>query len=153
LFSTALVFDDNLMTNGICQINKSLVNLMEHVQLKIVSGWATAIGLLRERSRRVRADRGLSLAMTWPILRWSKMLIDIAGYLAASLVLATFCTRSMGRLRSIALASNVAFITYGYLANLTPVLVLHAILLPVNAYRLGQLYWSELSTKVPARQA
>jgi CRP/FNR family transcriptional regulator, cyclic AMP receptor protein len=81
------------------------------------------------------------------------MLIDIAGYLAAGLVLATFCTSSMGRLRSIALASNVAFITYGYLANLTPVLILHAILLPVNAYRLGQLYWSELSTKVRARQA
>jgi hypothetical protein len=81
------------------------------------------------------------------------MLIDIAGYLAAGLVLATFCTRSMGKLRSIALASNVAFITYGCLANLTPVLILHAILLPVNVYRLRQLYWSGLSTKVRERQA
>jgi hypothetical protein len=80
------------------------------------------------------------------------MLIDVVGYLAAGLVLATFCTRSMGRLRLIALVSNVAFITYGYLANLTPVLVLHTILLPVNTYRLGQLYWSELSTKVRERK-
>jgi hypothetical protein len=76
------------------------------------------------------------------------MLIDIIGYLAAGLVLATFCTRSMSSLRLIALASNLAFITYGYLADLTPVLILHTILLPVNAYRLRQLYWSELSRKV-----
>jgi CRP/FNR family transcriptional regulator, cyclic AMP receptor protein len=81
------------------------------------------------------------------------MLIDIVGYLAAGLVLATFCTRSMSRLRLIALVSNVAFITYGYLANLTPVLVLHTILLPVNTYRLWQLYWREVSTKVRERKA
>ena len=29
-----------------------------------------------------------------------------------------------------ALASNLAFIAYGYLANLMPVLILHAVLLP-----------------------
>jgi hypothetical protein len=81
------------------------------------------------------------------------MLIDVVGYLAAGLVLVTFCTRSMSRLRLIALASNVAFITYGYLANLTPVLALHTILLPVNTYRLGQLYWSGLPTKLRERKA
>jgi hypothetical protein len=81
------------------------------------------------------------------------MLIDIIGYLAAGLVLATFCTRSMSSLRLIALVSNVAFITYGYFADLTPVLILHTILLPVNAYRLRQLYWSELSSKVREPEA
>jgi hypothetical protein len=81
------------------------------------------------------------------------MLIDIVGYLAAGLVLAAFCTRSMSKLRLIALVSNVAFITYGYLANLTPVLVLHTVLLPVNTYRLGQLYRSGVSTKVREQKA
>lgn len=66
--------------------------------------------------------------------------IDVVGYLAAGLVLATFCTRSMSTLRLMALASNVAFITYGYSANLIPVLILHAVLLPVNTYRLLQLF-------------
>jgi hypothetical protein len=47
--------------------------------------------------------------------------------------------RSMSGLRSMALASNLAFIAYGYLADLMPVLLLHAVLLPVNVYRLSQL--------------
>lgn len=66
-------------------------------------------------------------------------MIDAVGYLAAGLVLATFCMRSMSSLRLVAIASNLAFIVYGYLGNLTPVLVLHALLLPVNACRLMQL--------------
>jgi hypothetical protein len=70
--------------------------------------------------------------------------VNLVGYIAASLVLATFCMRSMCALRLIALTSNLAFIAYGYLADLQPVLVLHFILLPVNAYRLLQL------TKLPA---
>ena len=45
-------------------------------------------------------------------------MINLVGYLAASLVLATFCMQSMSRLRLMALASNLAFIAYGYLANL-----------------------------------
>ena len=71
-------------------------------------------------------------------------LMDAVGYLVAGLVLATFCMRSMRSLRLVALASNLAFIAYGYLGNLTPVLVLHALLLPVNACRLMQLCWAEL---------
>jgi len=43
--------------------------------------------------------------------------MDAIGYLAAALVLATFSMRSMGRLRLLALASNLAFIAYGYLAT------------------------------------
>jgi len=35
----------------------------------------------------------------------------------------------------VALASNLAFIAYAYLENLAPVLLLHALLLPVNACR------------------
>jgi CRP/FNR family transcriptional regulator, cyclic AMP receptor protein len=59
------------------------------------------------------------------------------GYLASALVLATFCMRDMVALRWMAIASNLAFITYGALADLGPVLVLHLLLLPVNVVRLA----------------
>jgi hypothetical protein len=65
--------------------------------------------------------------------------IDGIGFVAAALVLATFCMRSMTALRWVAIASNLAFIEYAYLGKLAPVLVLHALLLPVNACRLVQL--------------
>lgn len=62
--------------------------------------------------------------------------IDLIGYLASALVLATFCMRDMVALRCMAIASNLAFIAYGGLADLGPVLLLHLLLLPVNALRL-----------------
>jgi hypothetical protein len=63
---------------------------------------------------------------------------DPIGYLASALVLATCCMRRMAALRLVALASNVAFIVYGASAGIGPVLLLHALLLPVNAWRLRQ---------------
>jgi len=63
---------------------------------------------------------------------------ELAGYLASALVLAAFSARSMAALRTIAIASNLAFITYGYAASLNPVLLLHLVLLPTNVYRLTQ---------------
>src|SRR5512136_2402821 len=41
-------------------------------------------------------------------------------------------------LRILALGSNLLFMAYGYVDHLYPVLMLHAILLPVNALRLVQ---------------
>lgn len=64
---------------------------------------------------------------------------DGIGFSAAGLVLVTFCMRSMRALRWVAIASNVAFIAYAYLEGLAPVLLLHALLLPVNICRLVQL--------------
>jgi CRP/FNR family cyclic AMP-dependent transcriptional regulator len=72
-------------------------------------------------------------------------MIDTVGYLAAGLVLATFCMRSMGTLRMVAIASNLAFIAYGYVGSLAPGLLLHVLLLPVNIYRLLQLGWPDKS--------
>ena len=63
---------------------------------------------------------------------------DLINYLASLLVLATFCMRDLVALRLLAIASNVAFITYGALADIGPVLLLHVVLLPVNALRLAQ---------------
>ena len=53
-------------------------------------------------------------------------------------VLATFCMNTIHRV--IALVSNVLFMAYGYADQLYPVLLLHAILLPVNALRLLQFF-------------
>jgi hypothetical protein len=63
-------------------------------------------------------------------------LTELLGYAAAGLVLATFCMRDMAALRCMAIASNLAFIAYGALAGLGPVLLLHLLLLPVNVLRL-----------------
>jgi hypothetical protein len=60
---------------------------------------------------------------------------EITGYLASALVLATFWMRTMIPLRLTALGSNVAFITYGFLGGLMPIMVLHLLLLPLNVYR------------------
>jgi hypothetical protein len=62
---------------------------------------------------------------------------DALGYLASALVLVTFCMRDMTALRCMAIASNVAFIAYGALADVGPVLLLHLLLLPVNVLRLA----------------
>jgi hypothetical protein len=61
---------------------------------------------------------------------------DLVGYLAAALVLAAFWMREMVPLRIAALCSNLAFITYGLGLDLAPVWLLHALLLPMNGYRL-----------------
>lgn len=61
---------------------------------------------------------------------------DVLGYLASALVLLTFSARSMRLLRSIAIVSNLMFIGYALAAELKPVLLLHALLLPMNAWRL-----------------
>jgi len=72
--------------------------------------------------------------------------VEVVGYLASALVLATFCMRDMVSLRCLAIASNLAFIAYGALADLGPVLVLHLLLLPVNV---GRLAGSCESTSTP----
>lgn len=63
---------------------------------------------------------------------------ETIGYLASALVLATFYMKAMTPLRLVAIASNVAFMGYGYLTGMIPIIVLHAALLPLNAWRLWQ---------------
>jgi CRP/FNR family transcriptional regulator, cyclic AMP receptor protein len=63
---------------------------------------------------------------------------DALGFVAAALVLLAFSQKRMIPLRAIALGSNVAFIAYGLALGLTPVWLLHAVLLPVNASRLTE---------------
>jgi hypothetical protein len=77
-------------------------------------------------------------------------LLETVGFLASGLVVAAFCMKDLVPLRLTALASNVAFLAYGLGLGLTPVWLLHAILLPVNCWRL----WQQLSQPdepLPAR--
>jgi CRP/FNR family cyclic AMP-dependent transcriptional regulator len=64
--------------------------------------------------------------------------VDVLGYAASATVLATFSMSTMIPLRILALGSNVLFFSYGYFDHLYPVLILHAILFPVNLLRLVQ---------------
>ena len=61
------------------------------------------------------------------------------GYLGALLTLTTFSMKTMLHLRVVGIAANLAFITYGALGSVYPVLLLHLTLLPMNAWRLHQL--------------
>jgi len=61
---------------------------------------------------------------------------DACGYAASGLVLAAFYMKDMIPLRLAALASNLAFMAYGYALDLTPIWVLHALLVPLNGWRL-----------------
>jgi hypothetical protein len=63
----------------------------------------------------------------------------IIGYIASGLVLATFWTNDLRHLRMLAILSNIAFISYGTLVWLPPVLGLHLLLLPLNAVRLMRM--------------
>lgn len=60
---------------------------------------------------------------------------NVLGFLAAGLVLVTFAMRSMLPLRLVGIAGNLAFITYGVYQELIPVVLLHALLLPLNVWR------------------
>ena len=64
---------------------------------------------------------------------------DAIGYLASGLVLGAFSMKNMIQLRIVAICSNLAFIAYGALLDLIPVVALHVVLLPMNTWRLWQV--------------
>lgn len=66
-------------------------------------------------------------------------LSEVVGYIAATLVFATFWMKTMVPLRLVGIASNLFFISYGILDDANPVLVLHCLLLPLNLFRLHQM--------------
>ena len=52
------------------------------------------------------------------------------GFIASGLVLATFGMKDMVNLRIVAICSNIAFIMYGFVLVLPPVLILHVMPCP-----------------------
>jgi hypothetical protein len=73
--------------------------------------------------------------------------IDLIGWVAAALTLLAFTSRDVRLLRCASLAASVAFITYGAGSSTWPVLALHAVLLPVNLFRLLELHRASLRTR------
>jgi hypothetical protein len=79
---------------------------------------------------------------------------DVIGYLASALVLAAFCMKEMIPLRVVAVCSNIAFLIYGLALGLVPVWLLHAVLLPINCWRLWEGIFQPLfarSQPLPSR--
>lgn len=64
---------------------------------------------------------------------------DLTGYFASFLVFSTFYMKGMLPLRLMAIASNLAFFAYAWLGGLTPILLLHGALLPLNVLRLIEM--------------
>ncbi len=69
--------------------------------------------------------------------------IDLIGYIASSLVFATFYVKRILTLRLIAICSNIAFILYAFECHLYPIFILHSLLLPLNLYRILELIRTE----------
>jgi CRP/FNR family transcriptional regulator, cyclic AMP receptor protein len=74
------------------------------------------------------------------------MTIEWLGWAAAAMTLVTYSMKTMLLLRSAAVGANLLFISYGGISVLylgasfaLPVLTLHCVLLPLNAYRLVQI--------------
>jgi CRP/FNR family transcriptional regulator, cyclic AMP receptor protein len=65
--------------------------------------------------------------------------VTLLGYLASALVFATFWMKAPVRLRQVGIVSNVAFFAYGVMAHAYPVAILHAVLFPLNIWRLTEL--------------
>src|SRR6516164_6513363 len=73
-------------------------------------------------------------------------LSEVSGHVASTLVLFTFVAKDMHLLRTIAIFSNLAFITYGTIEWLPPVLFLHLMLLPLNIVRLAEIVTATRAT-------
>jgi hypothetical protein len=76
--------------------------------------------------------------------------IATLGYGASALVLATFCFSNPTLLRIFALLSNVAFIAFGYIGEIYPIMLLHLVLVPINMFHLAKLLVSELAPQSAA---
>lgn len=66
-------------------------------------------------------------------------LIEGIGYFNAALGVAMLAMQTMIPLRITGIAHNVVSIIFGYLYGVTPMLVQHAILLPINSLRLYEM--------------
>src|SRR3954462_4560742 len=72
------------------------------------------------------------------VARMTPTAINLLGFAAASLVLATFCAKSMVTLRILAMCSTVTFVLYAIEASLWPILLLHVAMFPLNLFRLRE---------------
>jgi CRP-like cAMP-binding protein len=64
---------------------------------------------------------------------------ELLGYVGGVFNVATYSMKTMIPLRIMAIVSNCIFIVYGGIAGVYPVLILHVVLLPLNAVRLREM--------------
>ena len=64
------------------------------------------------------------------------MNIEIIGFIGAALMVATLAMKTMIPLRAAGIISSIFQIAFALLAGITPMLIQHGILLPMNVYRL-----------------
>lgn len=69
----------------------------------------------------------------------TSMLAETVGLLAGVFVILAFYSKRAKRLRAYAILSNILFILYALSEWLVPVVLLHAVLLPLNIMRLYQI--------------
>lgn len=74
--------------------------------------------------------------------------VEAIGYLGALLTLSTYSMKRMIPLRVISLCASSVFVVYGFFAPVYPQLLLHGVLLPLNAIRLREML--QLVEKVKA---
>ena len=64
------------------------------------------------------------------------MNIEIIGFIGAALMVVTLAMRTMIPLRAVGIIGSIFQIAFALLARITPMLIQHSVLLPMNAYRL-----------------
>jgi hypothetical protein len=64
------------------------------------------------------------------------MYLEIVGFIGAALAIATLAMKAMIPLRVVGIASSIFQIAFAASTGVTPMLIQHVILLPLNAYRL-----------------
>jgi len=65
--------------------------------------------------------------------------IDLIGYGGAALMIATLAMKTMVPLRILGILTNCFSLTYGLIAGIPPMALQHAVLLPINTWRLIQM--------------
>ncbi|WP_299962651.1 cyclic nucleotide-binding domain-containing protein [uncultured Roseobacter sp.] len=65
--------------------------------------------------------------------------IELVGWIASALTVASYAVNTMLALRVLAIASSVAFVLYALFLQLWPLLAMELLLLPINMLRLWQL--------------
>lgn len=81
------------------------------------------------------------------------MATEIMGWAAAALTLLAFTARDLHRLRLASVGASVCFITFAAGSGAWPVLALHALLLPLNVWRLFELWRGQRRADVIASAA
>jgi CRP/FNR family transcriptional regulator, cyclic AMP receptor protein len=76
---------------------------------------------------------------------------DIPGYIAAFLSMAASSRKTMIPLRVISISTDCFSIAYGVFAHVYPALILHIMLLPLNAVRLYQMLQLVEKVKLASR--